>query len=104
MGLVDVLLNILLFVPYGFGLRLSGLSRLRTMLIIMATTSTIELTQYLFLPGRDASLSDLFTNTAGGALGLLLAEQWRVVLAPAPATARRVAAGVRPARVRGGGG
>jgi hypothetical protein len=92
LGLMDVLLNILLFVPYGLGLRLSGLSRLRTMLIVMATTGAIELTQGLFLPGRDASLSDLLTNTAGGALGLLLAERWRLLLAPSPVVARRLAA------------
>jgi hypothetical protein len=92
LGLTDVLLNILLFVPYGLGLRLSGLSRLRTMLIVAATTGAVELTQYLFLPGRDASLSDLLTNTTGGALGLLLAERWRLVLTPAPPMARRLAA------------
>lgn len=92
LGTMDVLLNIVLFVPYGIGLRLSGLSRLRTLLVVMATTGTIELTQHMFLPGRDASLSDLLTNTAGGALGLLLAEHWRLVLAPNPRAARRLAA------------
>ncbi len=92
LGLVDVILNVLLFIPYGIGLRLAGLSRLRTMGLVVLTTGAIELTQYLFLPGRDASLSDLLTNTTGGAIGLVLAERWRALLLPNARTARRLAA------------
>jgi hypothetical protein len=92
LGLMDVLLNILLFIPYGLGLGLAGLGRRRTMILVVATTLAVELTQEFFIVGRDASLSDLLTNTAGGALGLILSERWRLLLAPQPRTARRLAA------------
>jgi hypothetical protein len=91
LGGVDVLLNVLLFLPYGAGLRLAGLARRQAILLIVLTTGSVELTQYLFLAGRDASLSDLLTNTVGGAIGIGLAEHWRALLLPDPSRARRLA-------------
>jgi len=89
-GTVDVLLNVLLFVPFGLGLRWSGLSRLRGQLIVCVTTITIELLQWKFIVGRDASLGDVVTNSLGGGLGILLADGWPRFLFPVPAVARQL--------------
>src|SRR3712207_2032131 len=58
-GGVDVLLNVLLFVPLGLGLRLAGLSRWRALALAGLTTLGIESLQFAVVTGRDASLSDL---------------------------------------------
>ncbi len=92
LGLVDVLLNVLLFVPYGLGLGLAGMRRHRAIAAIVLTTGCIELLQMKLIAGRDASLSDLLTNTLGGLLGLGLAGCWRLILLPRPRTSRALAA------------
>lgn len=84
LGLVDVALNCMLFIPLGLGLGLRGLSRRRALLIIFATTFTVELLQLKVIAGRDASLSDLLTNTLGGLLGYALALWWRPIILPRP--------------------
>ncbi len=84
---LDIILNVLLFVPYGFGLRLAGWSRGRVALAAFATTLLIEITQYFFIPGRDASLGDLITNTAGGLVGMVLAERYVGLVRPEPCRA-----------------
>ncbi|HET7241044.1 MAG TPA: VanZ family protein, partial [Gemmatimonadales bacterium] len=62
---MDVFLNLLLFVPLGAGLRLAGW-RWRSVVLGAALVSfTVELLQYTVVTGRDASLSDLLTNTTG---------------------------------------
>ncbi|HET8650820.1 MAG TPA: VanZ family protein [Gemmatimonadales bacterium] len=91
LGGVDVLLNVLLFVPYGFGLRLAGWSWRRTAIIVLATTIGVETLQLWAIAGRDASISDIITNTTGGLLGAWLAGQWAGVILPARETARRLA-------------
>src|SRR5262249_27194480 len=48
----------------------------------------IEVTQYFFIAGRDASLSDLLTNTTGTALGAIVATSWRAWVRPTPSAAR----------------
>ena len=90
LGGVDVLLNVILFLPFGVGLVLAG-ARLRTALVAAAVfTLCIELLQWRVIPGRDASLSDLLTNSAGGMLGALVAHRLPRWIAPAPAHARRL--------------
>jgi hypothetical protein len=88
LGLVDVLLNVLLFVPLGLGLRLLGHSWGRTVLLGAALSLAIETAQYFAIPGRDASLGDLLTNTLGAGLGALLATTWRIWATPRPTDAR----------------
>ena len=90
--MLDAILNIILFIPFGIGLRLAGLSRRRVLAIGLVTTITVELLQ-LAIPGRDTSLSDVITNTLGTGFGVLLAEIWRVVLLPTRREARWLAAG-----------
>ncbi len=90
-GGADVLLNIALFAPLGIGL--AGLRRsLRATLIAAFLISfSVELLQYTVIVGRDATLSDLVTNTAGAGLGWLLARHRRELLAPTRRTAQTLA-------------
>ncbi|HEU4699652.1 MAG TPA: VanZ family protein [Gemmatimonadales bacterium] len=84
LGAIDVLFNVVLFVPYGAGLRLAGLSRRRLLALVLATTLAVEMLQYTIITGRDASLSDVLTNTTGGLLGALAVPVVAQLLAPGP--------------------
>jgi len=89
---VDVLLNIALFVPLGMALRWLGLSGARPVMVGLAVSLAVELLQATVIPGRDPSLSDLLTNTAGTWLGSGLAGAAPLWLWPSPQSARRLAA------------
>lgn len=91
-SVLDAILNVFLFIPFGMGLRLAGMSRRRAFMFGLVTTITVELLQ-LFIPGRDTSLGDLFTNSAGGMIGILCADVWRVVVLPSRRAAVRLATG-----------
>ena len=81
-GGADVLLNIALFMPLGlglFGLRRSLRFSLAAALLL---SLSIEILQYTVVTGRDATLSDVLTNTAGGMLGWLLGAFGRRLLVP----------------------
>lgn len=86
LGAVDVFLNILLFLPLGVGLGLWRPGWRRAVVLIGLTTLTVEVLQLSFIPGRDASLSDLITNVAGGLAGYLTAGSLRRIIFPSPAT------------------
>ena len=90
-GGADVLLNLALFIPLGAGL--AGLRRSLPFTIAAAflVSLSVELLQYTVVVGRDASLSDLLTNTAGGAAGWALANSSRRFLAPGRRAALRLA-------------
>ncbi len=93
-GGVDVLNNVLLFVPFGAGLWLRGIS-LRSAAALGALLSlTIESLQLLVIPGRDASLSDMMTNTLGCWSGAALASHGTEFLRPSPRQALRLALAV----------
>jgi VanZ like family len=81
-GAVDVLNNVLLFVPLGAGLTLLRVRVRSVVLVGMLISFTVESLQYLGIPGRDPSLSDLLTNTAGSWLGVILGVRHRDVLWP----------------------
>jgi hypothetical protein len=53
-----------------------------------ALSAAIETTQFLFIPGRDATIADLITNSLGGALGFTIARYASLWLRPS----RRAAA------------
>jgi hypothetical protein len=80
-GPFDVVLNILLFVPYGFGLALKfrgkGKSRAATLGVCLVAGAllsyTIELLQF-FIPLRDSGWEDVFTNSTGSVVGFFLFE------------------------------
>jgi VanZ family protein len=87
---VDVLLNILLFVPLGFGLRLAGVRAWRVVAIAAGASACIELAQLGLIAGRDSSVRDWAANTAGAAVGCALAASWRRLLLPTDDEARRL--------------
>ena len=90
-GAQDVVLNVLLFIPLGIGLGLWRLPRSRAIIAVVLTTLCVETIQFAFLAGRDASLSDVMTNSAGGLLGLAAGGNWRWLVQPGPRQARSLA-------------
>jgi hypothetical protein len=92
-GGADILVNLLLFVPFAAGLRLAGVSWRRTVAISAALSLTVELLQLLVIPGRDASLSDLLTNTTSGAIGAAMAPHLPAAFHPTRTQAGRLLAG-----------
>ena len=90
-GGVDAILNVLLFVPLGVGLALSNVRGRIAIPTMVALSLSIELAQLIAIPGRDASLGDLLTNTAGGALGFALCVNTSRWLRPSARTATRLA-------------
>jgi hypothetical protein len=74
-GLLAVLGNLLLFVPFGFvaAIRWAGLARPHRMAILGALSSSmLELVQF-FMGGRSSSIDDVILNTAGAVLGVVVA-------------------------------
>jgi hypothetical protein len=84
---VDVLLNLLLFAPFGAGLRLAGWGWRRVVAAAALVSFSVELLQFTVVTGRDASLSDLVTNTLGAGAAAALAPGWRRVVFPSPPAA-----------------
>ena len=78
-GFLESFLNVLLFVPFGFGLsgliRNKGVSRFQTTLLCLAAgvllSYGVEFTQF-FLPARDSGWEDVMTNSTGSLLGSLV--------------------------------
>ena len=79
-GPLNAFLNILMFVPFGFGLaqklREKGKSGATILLLTIAgafLSYCIELTQ-IYIPTRDSGWEDVFTNTTGAVVGYFLFE------------------------------
>ncbi len=89
-GAADFVLNVMLFVPLGFGLRLAGVRRRWAWLAGALLTITIETLQYYVVPGRDSGLNDLISNSTGAALGIALADSRHLLLIPSEQRARRL--------------
>ncbi len=89
-GGTDVLSNILLFLPFGAGLGVLGLSWRRAALVALATTLGVELTQAFVLTGRAATISDVVTNVTGALLAHAIVVRWRSILFPTPRAAGRL--------------
>jgi hypothetical protein len=76
---LDMFLNVLLFVPFGFGLaanlRERGKSRVFTFALVLAAGAffsyCIEFLQF-YIPPRDSGWEDVFTNGSGSVVGLVL--------------------------------
>lgn len=75
----DVFLNVLLFVPFGFGLagllRKRGVSPIATATIVFAAGTlasyAVEFAQF-FIPDRDSGWEDILTNSSGALVGALV--------------------------------
>jgi len=89
-GLRDALLNLILFIPLGAAFA-TWLRGRWAWLAPAVVTLLIEFSQYQWLVGRDASLRDLLTNTAGGVLGVSLVRGREALLRPGRSRARRLA-------------
>jgi hypothetical protein len=92
LGGADIAANLLLFIPFALGLRLAGLSWRRTVLAAAAVSLTVESLQLVAIPGRDASLSDLLTNTTSGAIGAWLGPWLPTAVRPSPSRAAKLLA------------
>jgi glycopeptide antibiotics resistance protein len=68
---VEASANMLLFVPFGALVALLSAERLWWVCVVFGLTLSlsIELGQYLFLPQRYATASDILANTSGALLG-----------------------------------
>ena len=93
LGGVDAILNLFLFVPLGAALVVAGWPVRRAAVAAFLVTFAVESLQFAVITGRDASLGDLTTNTAGGTLGAAMAAAWRGWVLPQRHVARRLAAG-----------
>ena len=76
-GMTDVIVNVVLFLPYGVGLAMTRTRPRVAIPLVIATTFAIELLQYRVIVGRDGTLSDVITNSVGGIAGFLVAARWR---------------------------
>jgi VanZ like family len=76
--------------PLGAGLALLGWPWRRIVALCALLSLGVETVQYAAHTGRDASLSDLLTNTTGSALGAALARRRAFLLAPDSLLARRL--------------
>ena len=87
----DVINNVLLFIPFALGLRLAGLPS-RTVVVTGGLVSlSVELLQWGVVAGRDASLSDVLTNTLGSLVGAMVASYRVQLLRPSKSTGVRLA-------------
>lgn len=91
-GGVDAVLNVLLFVPLGFGLALAHVRPARTASLVLAFTLLIELLQLHIVPGRDASVGDIIANSLGGGAGYLTGRFCFALLRPSARSAPRLVA------------
>jgi VanZ family protein len=96
-GAADFVLNILLFIPLGWGLRTAGVPRWPIYLFGLALAVTIETLQDFVVSGRESGLNDIVANPLGGVLGVWLADHMRLLFAPDRSTSRRLALGAAAA-------
>ena len=76
-GMTDVIVNVVMFLPYGVGLAMARTRPRVAIPLIIATTFAIELLQYRVIVGRDGTLSDVVTNSVGGIAGFVVAARWQ---------------------------
>jgi glycopeptide antibiotics resistance protein len=74
--LVETVLNVLLFAPFGAVLAVRGVSVGRTVLAAAALSAAVELAQLLLVAGRTTSVDDVLLNTAGAWLGHAVLSAW----------------------------
>lgn len=67
----EVLMNVLVFIPFGLYLKLLNLDSKKTIGYGLAVSLVLEILQFLFAIGG-TDVTDLITNTGGTALGVML--------------------------------
>ncbi len=91
-GLRDLISNVLLFIPVGWVVSYWIRPR-RALAVCLLATIMIEGLQGTLISGRDSSLRDILSNTAGGATGIWLHLRWGWLRWPGTAPALRLALG-----------
>jgi hypothetical protein len=93
---VDIVLNVLLYVPLGIGLTRAGAAPRSALLTAALLSTAIEVLQVEVIAGRFASTLDVVTNVLGAGLGIVLGRRLHSLLAPSErvATALAIAASV----------
>jgi VanZ family protein len=87
--LEDDISNVVLFLPFGAFAALGGWRRGSIIVRAGLLSLAIETSQYLFVGGRDSSMSDVVTNTIGATLGAFLAHPaFGAIVAQGPAARR----------------
>jgi hypothetical protein len=81
----------LLFVPLGFALRATGVRAWIAVVIIVATTVTVEMLQYFVVVGRDGVVRDCLSNTIGGVAGVAAQPHVRALWRGDGSPSRRLA-------------
>ena len=81
-GTANFVLNVILFVPLGLGLRLMGVRRWVICVVGLAMTVSIETLQFYVVPGRDSDLGDIVANTSGAVVGIAVIDFHRMWLMP----------------------
>src|SRR6266481_9433851 len=79
----DSFLNVLLFIPFGFGVsaqfRKRGVSKGQVLILALAagavTSYAVELLQF-YIPTRSSAWDDVTPNTLGAVFGCLLFNRW----------------------------
>ena len=92
-SLLDILANVVMFVPLGFALAIATDRRWSNVLACFVVTTIVELLQIRVISGRDASLSDILANTLGGLVGVELGLRRLLFLRPSARSAIRLAVG-----------
>ena len=82
MGALDVLNNIVMFVPLGLAFAIASGRRWWSVLACVAVTTFVESMQVRIVAGRDSSLSDLLANSLGGLIGVEVAIRGALLLRP----------------------
>lgn len=85
---VDLVLNVLLYVPIGAGLALLRRAPRHVGLIAFAIAGVIETLQVNVIPGRFASIADVIANTSGALLGVAAVRYRRMLLEPTSSGSR----------------
>jgi len=99
-GLADMIRNVLLFVPLGAGLALSGRSIVSSSRWAVLLSSMVELAQ-LLIPGRFTSPWDVLSNAVGAAVGAGLVVSASRLIWPSSPEARRLTLAMTAAYVVG---
>jgi hypothetical protein len=82
MGGLDVLNNIVVFVPLGLAFALASGRRWWSVLACVMVTTFVESMQFRIVTGRDSSLSDLLANSLGGLIGVDVALRRMLLVRP----------------------
>lgn len=93
LGGADIIQNVVLFLPLGIGLGMIRASLPFSLMVVITTTTGVELVQATVLTGRFASLGDILANTAGGMLGIWLGRRDEWWHSPPPAAQRKLVLG-----------